>query len=107
MKNTNPERADLRERVRSCAIRYVSEWHGARRSRTYAAILICQVGRLSTTGNAPMNLFGRALERAREQQAEAWAEDVVNISDDELPTHEAIGRARLRMQSRQWLAGKL
>jgi hypothetical protein len=53
-----------------------------------------------------MNLFGRALERAREQQAEAWAEDVVNISDDELPTHEAIGRARLRMQSRQWLAGK-
>ncbi|HEU5313634.1 MAG TPA: hypothetical protein VFU08_07400 [Candidatus Udaeobacter sp.] len=51
--------------------------------------------------------FRQALERAREQQAEAWTEDVVNISDDELPTHEAIGRARLRMQSRQWLAGKL
>jgi hypothetical protein len=30
----------------------------------------------------------------------------VDISDAELPTHEAIGRARLRMQSRQWLAGK-
>jgi hypothetical protein len=28
------------------------------------------------------------------------------IADDDLPTHEAIGRARLRMQSRQWLAGK-
>jgi hypothetical protein len=50
--------------------------------------------------------FRQALASAREQQAEAWAEDVVNISDDELPTHEAIGRARLRMQSRQWLAGK-
>jgi hypothetical protein len=30
----------------------------------------------------------------------------MSISDDELPTHEAIGRARLQMQSRQWLAGK-
>jgi hypothetical protein len=30
----------------------------------------------------------------------------VDISDAELPTREAIGRARLRMQSRQWLAGK-
>jgi hypothetical protein len=30
----------------------------------------------------------------------------MSISDDDLPTHEAIGRARLRMQSRQWLAGK-
>jgi hypothetical protein len=30
----------------------------------------------------------------------------MSISDDELPTNEAIGRARLRMQSRQWLAGK-
>jgi terminase small subunit-like protein len=50
--------------------------------------------------------FRQALAHAREQQAEVWADDVVNISDDELPTHEAIGRARLRMQSRQWLAGK-
>jgi hypothetical protein len=44
--------------------------------------------------------------RAREQQAEVWAEEMISISDDDLPTHEAIGRARLRMQSRQWLAGK-
>jgi hypothetical protein len=50
--------------------------------------------------------FRQALASARELQAVVWAEDVVNISDDELPTHEAIGRARLRMQSRQWLAGK-
>jgi hypothetical protein len=50
--------------------------------------------------------FRQALMRAREQQAEVWAEEIKSISDDELPTHEAIGRARLRMQSRQWLAGK-
>jgi uncharacterized protein (DUF885 family) len=50
--------------------------------------------------------FRQALARAREQQAEVWAEEVKTLSDDELDTHEAIGRARLRMQSRQWLAGK-
>src|SRR5439155_10154977 len=50
--------------------------------------------------------FRQALARAREQQAEVWAEEIMSISDDDLPTHEAIGRARLRMQSRQWLAGK-
>jgi hypothetical protein len=50
--------------------------------------------------------FRQALSCAREQQAEVWAEEVKTLSDDELGTHEAIGRARLRMQSRQWLAGK-
>src|SRR6266516_3122885 len=50
--------------------------------------------------------FRQALTRAREQQAEVWAEEIMSISDDDLPTHEAIGRARLRMQSRQWLSGK-
>jgi hypothetical protein len=50
--------------------------------------------------------FRQALTRAREQQAEVWAEEIMSIYDDDLPTHEAIGRARLRMQSRQWLAGK-
>jgi hypothetical protein len=50
--------------------------------------------------------FRQALTRARELQAEVWADELVDIADDKLPTHEAIGRARLRMQSRQWLAGK-
>ena len=50
--------------------------------------------------------FRQDLLRAREQQAEVWAEEVKELTDAELPTHEAIGRARLRMQSRQWLAGK-
>ena len=49
--------------------------------------------------------FRKALMRAREQQAEVWAEEVKTPSDDKLDTHEATGRARLRMQSRQWLAG--
>jgi hypothetical protein len=50
--------------------------------------------------------FRQAFMRAREQQAEVWAEEMISISDDDLPTHEEIGRARLRMQARQWLAGK-
>ena len=50
--------------------------------------------------------FRQALTRARQAQAEIWAEEVVTISDADLETHEQIGRARLRMQSRQWLAGK-
>jgi hypothetical protein len=50
--------------------------------------------------------FAKALARAREQQAEVWAEEGKELTDAELPTHEAIGRARLRMRSRQWLAGK-
>ena len=50
--------------------------------------------------------FRQAFMRAREQQADVWADELVDISDAELPTREAIRRARLRMQSRQWLAGK-
>jgi len=56
--------------------------------------------------DASCDVFRNDLAHAREQQAEVWADEMVSISDDELPTHEAIGRARLRMQARQWLAGK-
>jgi hypothetical protein len=52
------------------------------------------------------DLFRNDLVRARELQAEVWADELVDISDAELSTREAIRRARLRMQSRQWLAGK-
>jgi hypothetical protein len=55
---------------------------------------------------ARCDAFRNDLARARKQQAEVWADEIMDISDEELPTHEAIGRARLRMQSRQWLAGK-
>lgn len=44
--------------------------------------------------------------RAREQQARVFADQTLQITDAELQTHEQIGRARLRMQARQWLAGK-
>jgi hypothetical protein len=50
--------------------------------------------------------FRQAFMHAREQQAEVWAEENISIADAELDTHEEIGRARLRMQARQWLAGK-
>jgi hypothetical protein len=52
------------------------------------------------------DVFRNDLARARKQQAEVWADELVDISDAELPTREAIRRARLRMQSREWLAGK-
>ena len=55
---------------------------------------------------ARCDAFRNDLARARELQAEVWADELVDISDAELPTREAIRRARLRMQSRQWLAGK-
>jgi hypothetical protein len=51
-------------------------------------------------------VFRNDLTRAREAQADVWAEEVKEITDGELATHEDIGRARLRMQSRHWLAGK-
>jgi hypothetical protein len=62
-------------------------------------IIIC----VGTHADEP---FRQALMSAREQQAEVWAEEVKTLSDDELHTHEEIGRARLRKQSRQRLAGK-
>jgi hypothetical protein len=46
------------------------------------------------------------ISHARELQAEVWTDELVDTSDAELQTREAIRRARLRMQSRQWLAGK-
>jgi hypothetical protein len=55
---------------------------------------------------ARCDVFRNDLARARELQAEVWADELVDISDAELPTRQAIRRARLRMQSRQWLAGK-
>jgi Bacteriophage Sf6, terminase small subunit-like len=55
---------------------------------------------------ARCDAFRNDLARARELQAEVWADELVDISDAELPTRQAIRRARLRMQSRQWLVGK-
>jgi hypothetical protein len=50
--------------------------------------------------------FRQDFMHARELGAVAWGDEIKEISDADLPTHEEIGRARLRIQSRQWLAGK-
>jgi len=50
--------------------------------------------------------FFNALARARERGAERMADAVVELTDADLKAHEDIGRARLRMQSRQWHSGK-
>jgi hypothetical protein len=49
--------------------------------------------------------FCENLARARKAQAEVWADEVKEISDSELTTHEAIGKARLQCMSRLALAG--
>ena len=51
--------------------------------------------------------FRKGLHARERGQAQGRGErQVVTISDADLETHEEIGGARLRMQSRQWLAGK-
>lgn len=57
-------------------------------------------------------------DEAREMQAESFADDIIDISDetmndwktkengDEVPDHEVINRSRLRVDSRKWLSGK-
>ena len=78
-------------------LRSVAVWAATQPS---SGVLPAQV-RLERRG-----VFPNDLARARELQAEVWTDELVDISDAELPTREAIRRARLRMQSRQWLAGK-
>jgi hypothetical protein len=57
--------------------------------------------------------------RAREEQAETLADEIIDISDEkkddtyldkdgnEVIDHEAIARSRLRVDSRKWIASKL
>lgn len=54
--------------------------------------------------------FSPRYARAREIQAERWADEIVAITDDAgagSPTHEHIAHARLRMDGRKWLLSKL
>lgn len=44
---------------------------------------------------------------ARAQQAETWADEIVDISDNCDQTHEAIAKAKLRVHTRQWVAARL
>jgi transposase-like protein len=49
--------------------------------------------------------FSQTLTRAREEQAETWADQMIEIADGELATHEAIGKARLQLHARDRLIG--
>jgi hypothetical protein len=57
--------------------------------------------------------FGEGLQRARETASHVFASEGVEIADDTsrdtidgMPNNAAIGRDRLRIESRRWLAGK-
>lgn len=74
---------------------------------------------------ARLNLhgFSEQYARARELQAEHWAEEILEISDDGtndwvqrennrgdlamLPDHEHIARSKLRVDTRRWLLSKI
>lgn len=49
--------------------------------------------------------FGDQYARAREEQAESLADEIVNIADSSLPEH--ANHARLRVDARKWVASKL
>ena len=63
--------------------------------------------------------FWQQYARAREAQAEVWADEIVSIADDvsndfttgkdgkEIVDHENIQRSRLRIDARKWIASKL
>jgi hypothetical protein len=58
--------------------------------------------------------FGQAFERARRVAGHFLAQQALEIADDDsnditpdgLPNHPAIGRSRIRVEQRRWLAGK-
>ena len=49
--------------------------------------------------------FLNAYTRAREAQAETWADQMVELSDGAALNHEAIGKARLQVHARDRLIG--
>ncbi len=63
--------------------------------------------------------FWQQYARAREAQAEVWADEIVSIADEatgdtttdkdgkETVNHEHIQRSRLRVDTRKWIAAKL
>lgn len=45
-----------------------------------------------------------ALEKARKARAEAWADEALEIADNVPENPNAIGKAKLRVEQRRWLA---
>lgn len=70
-------------------------------------------------GEEPYVLFSEQYRLAVERRTEYWSEEILDISDDSeadyiytdegkrITNAEAIARSRLRVQTRQWLMGKL
>ena len=53
--------------------------------------------------------FRAQYARARQEQVTRYAEEIVELADDlpDLPSHEQIARARLRVDVRKWTASRL
>ncbi|MEY5061827.1 MAG: hypothetical protein RIS45_1748 [Planctomycetota bacterium] len=51
--------------------------------------------------------FREQYAHAREAQADALADDILDIADTAEETNEAVRKAQLRIESRKWIASKL
>ena len=51
--------------------------------------------------------FREQYTHAREAQADALADDILDIADTAEETNEAVRKAQLRIESRKWIAAKL
>lgn len=51
--------------------------------------------------------FSEQYARAREEQAEAFADEIVTIADDAAPDGACISKAKLQIEARKWTASKL
>jgi hypothetical protein len=51
--------------------------------------------------------FSEHYARAREAQADGYAEEIITIADGATPTADGIKHAEIRIESRKWYAGKV
>ncbi|OAM34235.1 hypothetical protein A7Q01_05850 [Eikenella sp. NML96-A-049] len=51
--------------------------------------------------------FSERYARAREQQADFYADEIIEIADNCPPIHEEIAKAKVRIDTRKWKAARL
>ncbi len=51
--------------------------------------------------------FCEQYARAKEQQSEVFAEELIDIADDVTTNEEDVQRSKLRIETRKWLMGKM
>ena len=51
--------------------------------------------------------FSERYARAREQQADLYADEIIKIADDCEPEAAAVAKAKARIDARKWLAARL